>query len=269
MPELPEVETIRRGLAQELKKAVIERFEVRDPRLLKPATVTAWQRRMAGRHLTAFQRHGKYLEIVLDSKDRFFVHLRMTGQLLICTAANVPTLWRMRLQFIGGRSLYFVDQRRFGEVWLLGPQDPGPSRHPLGPDALDLSLLTFKTALKQKKSPIQAVLLDQGVLAGVGNIYAQEALFLSRIRPARKTDRLTMAEITALHDALQKTLHAAIAARGSSSRNYRDVHGQEGLAQMAHAVYRKTGRPCTRCKTLLRGARVGGRGTVYCPKCQS
>jgi len=113
------------------------------------------------------------------------------------------------------------------------------------------------------------VLLDQSVLAGVGNIYAQEALFSSGIRPSRRANTLTELETKKLHDALQATLHAAIQSRGSSSRNYRDVYGHEGAAQITHAVYRKIGKPCPRCLTPLRGKRIGGRGTVYCSSCQS
>jgi len=269
MPELPEVETIRRGLEKELKDAVIARFEVRDPRLLSSAIAKKWQRRLTGKTLKSFQRFGKYLEIVLSGGDRLIVHLRMTGQLLVQSTTKPPMVWRMRVQFTDHRTLFFVDQRRFGEIWLLGPKETGPAKQPLGPDALDVSLKIFQTQVRLKKGPIQAVLLDQSVLAGIGNIYAQEALFKAGIRPSRKIPRLTLQEITALHKALNVTLHAAIQARGSSSRNYRDIYGEEGSAQTAHAVYRKTGCPCTRCKTPLRGTRVGGRGTVYCPTCQS
>ena len=270
MPELPEVETIRRGLEKELMNAVISDFEVRDQRLLSPKRVKAWKPQLAGQSLKHFHRQGKYLELGLANGQRFFVHLRMTGQLLIHQPADAPpVLWRMKLTFSQGDALYFVDQRRFGEIWLLAPEDPGPSRQPLGPDALDLSLDTFKKQAASKKGPIQSVLLDQSVLAGVGNIYAQEALFSSGIRPSRRADRLTQAETQALHVALQATLHAAIHSRGSSSRNYRDVYGEQGSAQVAHAVYRKTGQPCPRCKKPLRALRVGGRGTVYCSACQS
>jgi len=269
MPELPEVETIRRGLAQELKGAVIARFEVQDARLLKPAAAKRMHERLAGRRLTDFQRLGKYLDLVLDSEDRFVVHLRMTGQLLVSRSLSfVAPASRFTLSFSDGRTLSFVDQRRFGEIWLLGPQDPWPSREPLGPDALEMTAAHFAQTLRRKKSPIQAALLDQTVIAGVGNIYAQEALFLSRIRPSRKAHRLSAAQAAALHEALLVTLKNAIAARGSTSRNYRDVYGEEGAAQLAHAVYQKTGEPCPRCRTLLRGIRIGGRGTVFCPGCQ-
>lgn len=271
MPELPEVETIRRGLAQELNGAVIARFEVQDTRLLKSAAAKRMHERLAGRRLTDFQRVGKYLALVLDSGDRFVVHLRMTGQLLVSRSLSFDDKkikTRFTLSFSDGRTLSFVDQRRFGEVWLLGPRDPWPSREPLGPDALEMTLAHFAQSLRQKKSPIQAALLDQTVIAGVGNIYAQEALFLSKIRPSRKAHRLSAAQAAALHDALLVILKNAITARGSTSRNYRDVYGEEGAAQLAHAVYQKTGEPCPRCRTLLRGIRIGGRGTVFCPGCQ-
>ena len=268
MPELPEVETIRRGLEKELKDAIITGFEVRDRRLLSRAHEKKWLPRLTGQSLRRFHRHGKYLEIGLENTDRFIVHLRMTGQLLISTSAEIAAKPRFILTFHDGRALTFVDQRRFGEVWLLKSGDAGPSRAPLGPDALDITLADFKTGLRAKTGPIQAVLLDQSVLAGIGNIYAQEALFLAKIRPTRKTQRLKAPDLDTLHTALAATLAAAIQARGSSSRNYRDVYGEEGAAQIAHAVYQKAGRPCIRCHTSLRGVRVGGRSSVYCPTCQ-
>jgi len=139
----------------------------------------------------------------------------------------------------------------------------------LGPDALnDLQEGDFVRLVKSRTTRIQPLLMDQRTLAGVGNIYAQEALFKAAIRPSRPGNRLTAAEAARLFGTLQETLKTAISHRGSSSRNYRDTKGEEGSAQTLHAVYRKGGKPCTRCGGILRATRVGGRGSVFCPRCQ-
>jgi formamidopyrimidine-DNA glycosylase len=268
MPELPEIETIRRGLERELKGQCISAITVQDRRLLSKAAEAQWQDRLPGRSLQSFRRKGKYLDILLSDGWRIAFHMRMTGQLIIHNQSEQHL--RLRITFHEGSQLDLVDQRRFAEVWLLSPTDPWPSRQPLGPDALEeATAAMFVAALRQKHSPVQSALLDQRLMAGVGNIYAQEALFQAGIRPTRKGYRISRQEAERLFAQVQKTLWRAIETGGSTSRNYRNAYGDSGSAQDWHAVYQKEGKPCQRCKGVLKAVRVGGRGTVYCPECQS
>src|SRR5262249_18631406 len=151
----------------------------------------------------------------------------------------------MLITFSDGKRLGLFDQRRFGEAWLLAPGEPWRSRSPLGPDALnEMDQTQFVRLVKSRTTRIQPLLMDQRLLSGVGNIYAQEALFKAMIRPTRPGNRVTEQEAVRLYGALKETLETAISFRGSSSRNYRDASGQEGAAQKLHAVYRKGGTPC-------------------------
>lgn len=175
----------------------------------------------------------------------------------------------MFMQFDHGIILAFYDQRRFGEIFLKGPRDRWPGKTALGPDPLNgLSKERFISMVKEKTARIKPLLMDQSFLSGVGNIYSQEALFKAGLRPARPSFRLTQVEAGRLYGALRETLNSAISHRGSSSRNYRDAYGRQGTAQDLHAVYRRGGKPCLRCHSLLKAIRMGGRGTVYCPQCQ-
>ena len=192
----------------------------------------------------------------------------MTGQLLV-DSAPVEKGPRLLITFASGKNLGFHDQRRFGEAWLLPPGKAYHSKYPLGPDALsELQRDDFVALVRKRTTRIHALLMDQKLLSGVGNIYAQEALFKAAIRPGRPGNRITKLEAARLYDVLQETLQTAIAYRGSSSRNYRDANGEEGSAQTLHAVYRKGGTPCPRCGIPLKASRVGGRGSVFCPQCQ-
>ncbi|HVO33715.1 MAG TPA: bifunctional DNA-formamidopyrimidine glycosylase/DNA-(apurinic or apyrimidinic site) lyase [Elusimicrobiota bacterium] len=268
MPELPEVETIRSDLDRHLRGKMIADFDVCDRRLLSIPQEARWKSIVPGRSIAGFRRRGKYLIADLSGGWRIIWHLRMTGQLVMGTPAP-EARYRLRIQFDDAPALCFYDQRRFGEVWLLAADQGWPSRAPLGPDAVDeLARDYFVRLVKQRTTRIQALLLDQRLIAGVGNIYAQEALFKASIRPNRPARRVTVQEANRLYDALSETLQTAIARRGSTSRNYRDAYGQAGMAQLIHQVYRKGGLPCPRCGTTLRQTRVGGRGTVFCPDCQ-
>jgi formamidopyrimidine-DNA glycosylase len=268
MPELPEVETIRRDLETSLLGHAIIKADLRDSRLFSSSAFTHFQAKVLDQRWKALHRKGKYLLAELDSGWRIVFHLRMTGQLVLGTLP-LPAKFRLSLEFNHGTSLSFYDQRRFGEVWLLSPGQAWHSDRIPGPDALsDLNLPMFLGILKGRSTSIHPLLLDQQRLAGVGNIYAQEALHKALIRPSRPAKRINEEEGTRLFHALQETLEAAIQHRGSTSRNYRDAFGQEGSAQTLHAVYRKGGRPCPRCAAPLKATRLGGRGAVYCSRCQ-
>jgi len=269
MPELPEVETIRRDLEKILRGDAVCALEVGDRRLLSETEEARWRRGVFGHAWTHFDRHGKYLSIALENGRRILFHLRMSGQLILNGAPPAPKA-RLRLNFVSGRTLAFCDQRRFGEVWLLEPGESWRSSKVLGPDALnELSREAFVKIVRARSARIQPILMDQRLMAGVGNIYAQEALFRARLRPSRPGRRVKIAEAERLYDALRQTLETAIERRGSTSRNYRDAYGQAGAAQSLHAVYRKGGKPCPRCAQALRAVRIGGRGSVYCPGCQT
>lgn len=268
MPELPEVETIRLDLEQALLNDRLISFEVRDRRLMSVDDEKRWRRWAIGQPMTAFERHGKYLSIRLENGARLMFHLRMTGQLLL-SDAPLTKHDRMALGFASGARLVFQDQRRFGEAKIFEPNAAWPLSGRLGPDALtEINQRDFVALLKKRTTRIQPLLMDQRLLAGVGNIYAQEALFRAMIRPSRPGNRIRTAEAEKLFAALQQILRDAIIHRGSTRRNYRDAHGQQGTAQTLHAVYQRGGKPCSRCGSALRASRVGGRGSVYCPQCQ-
>jgi formamidopyrimidine-DNA glycosylase len=247
--------------------------EVFDRRLMNAAEVNRWNTHLRDQTWDRFLRKGKYLWIELSNGWRAEFHLRMTGQLILSTAESRPAAPkahpRLRIRFASGRCLGFYDQRRFGQAWLLAPGEGSHSKSALGPDALtELQREQFVDLVKRRATRIQPLLMDQKCLAGVGNIYAQEALFKAAIRPSRPAWRLTKTEATTLYVVLRETLETAIVYRGSSSRNYRDGKGESGSAQTLHAVYRKGGKPCPRCRHILKSTRVGGRGTVFCPSCQ-
>ena len=278
MPELPEVETIRRDLRPHLVGHTVTRVEVNDRRLLTPAQANRLRRAVLGQVWKEIGRKGKYLTVTLANGWEMIFHLRMTGQLMLKTDQGMKEVgilgkasgnYRMLLEFDHGIGLAFYDQRRFGEVFLKGPQDKWPGKTESGPDPIDgLSQDDFVGRVRRKTTRIKPLLMDQSFLAGVGNIYAQEALFKAAIRPTRHANRISRDEAGSLFTALRDILLSAIEHRGSTRRDYRDAFGKSGSAQDLHTVYDRGGEPCFKCETALRESRVGGRGTVYCPKCQ-
>jgi formamidopyrimidine-DNA glycosylase len=279
MPELPEVETIRRDLIKVLPGHAVQKIDVRDRRLMSATQESHFREVVIGQRWQSIERKGKYLVARLVNSWEIIFHLRMTGQLVIKTKAGIQKTgildkpiqenYRMLLTFDHGIGLAFFDQRRFGEVWLKGPADPWPGKTTLGPDPLDeLDTESFVTMVRKHTTRIKPLLMDQRFLAGVGNIYAQEALFKAAIRPTRPANRISRQEAGSLYKALRETLLSAIDHRGSTARNYRDAFGQSGSAQSLHTVYDRGGEPCLNCRRPLRASRVGGRGTVYCSTCQ-
>jgi len=280
MPELPEVETVARDLRPQLSGRRIESVQLtRDPairgRLVRYPNPTRFVRRLRGRTIRSVERRGKYLVMPLDDDgERLVVHLGMTGHLRLWEpeeAAVKHTHFRALLD--SGLELRYDDPRQFGRL-LLGTQDElvagraFPAR--LGPEPIhgDLTEAEFDKIVKSRRRPIKSALLDQTFLAGVGNIYADEACFRAGIRPSRWTHRLTARERRALYSAIQEVLENSIAARGSSIINYVDAFGVRGTNQERLLVYGRSGEPCLKCGTPLQGTRLAGRGTVYCRKCQ-
>ena len=280
MPELPEVETIARDLRPQLAGRRIESVQLtRDPairkRLVRYPNPTTFVRRLRGRTIRSVERRGKYLVMPLDNDgQRLVVHLGMTGHLRVWEPEEAPVKHtHLRALLDSGLELRYDDPRQFGRL-LLGTQDElvvaraFPAR--LGPEPIhgDLTEAEFERIVKSRRRPIKSALLDQSFLAGVGNIYADEACFRAGIRPSRWTHRLTARERRALYSAIQEVLENSIAARGSSIINYVDAFGVRGGNQEKLLVYGRSGEPCVTCGTPLQGTRIAGRGTVYCRKCQ-
>jgi formamidopyrimidine-DNA glycosylase len=275
VPELPEVETIRRQLAPPLEGLLLERLDVLDPRWCEPAPPEALTDATAGRRLERLTRRGKYLTASLEEEVHVVMHLRMTGNLLLVDEADDgddrPHL-RARFTFERGRRLLFVDVRRFGTgVVLLGDDaldEYFSSR--LGVEPLDPSFTAdaLRAAAKGRRAPVKAFLLNQERIAGVGNIYADEALWRARIHPLRPVGTLRRPQIAALRDAVVASLEAGIDAKGASIDDFRHVDGAEGSFQDRFLVHLREGEPCLRCGTTIVKLRAAGRGTYICPRCQ-
>jgi formamidopyrimidine-DNA glycosylase len=282
MPELPEVETIARGVNDRLRGDRI--IEVwlgghREPFKTPPARQA---KGLEGRAILAVHRTGKHIVCELGAARnrssiatastplaQWIVHLGMTGRLLVTTPdAPVAAHTHARLSLASGRELRFIDPRRFGRLEFLDlSRDSGFSAP--GADPLDVTAEAFARLFRPRRLAIKAALLNQELLSGVGNIYADESLFRAGIRPRRACTRLTRIELERLRLALREVLTDAIRLGGSSVSDYVDADGVRGFFQLEHCVYQRTGQVCVRCKTPIRRILLAGRGTHYCPRCQS
>jgi formamidopyrimidine-DNA glycosylase len=271
VPELPEVETIARGLARRVKGDVIESIWLGEkPEPLKsPAPEIA--RTVERTRISDVRRVGKHIVIDLapvkagrPETRQWIVHLGMTGRMLVAEPEHeVEKHTHAIAKLQSGRELRFVDPRRFGRLSVVREEFSGPGAEPL-----KISEEEFIRLFHRRKTPIKAALLNQKLLHGVGNIYADESLFRAGIRPKRQAGRLTHSELKRLRSALQEVLREAIRAGGSSVSDYVDAEGEPGFFQLQHRVYMRTGKPCLACKTPIKRIELAGRGTHYCPKCQ-
>lgn len=271
MPELPEVETVVRGLRSPLIGRTALDMICTQPSVIRPADPAAFRARLAGQRFTAIERRAKYIVCRLSGGDVLVVHLKMTGRLYVTEDAAVHDSDRwahLVIQLDGGWQLRFSDMRRFGFAALAA--DLAEVTPSLGPEPLsdDFTLAGFRAALKGRHRAIKALLLDQAFLAGVGNIYADEALFRAQIHPLRPADRLTRASAERLYAAIREVLQAGIEREGASVNWYRKPDGTQGSAQMYFDAYDRAGQPCTRCGAPIVKIRVAQRGTHYCPHCQ-
>lgn len=269
MPELPEVETTLRAVRPVLLGRMIERTEVLRPNMTNHDA--SFAERMTKRKVQDAKRHGKYLLIELDQDATLVVHLKMSGRLGLRKKSGAPlTYERIRLHIGNDEILVFNDPRTLGRMWLLDSKKAyeHPSLKLLGPDALTVSEEEFLVRLKKKKGVVKAVLLDQSFIAGVGNIYADEACFLAKIRPTRKTATLTEKERKTLYEGVIKTLEKGVANMGTSFSDFADLFGKPGQNQKTLMVYGRRGEPCRVCKTKLESTKIGQRMTVWCPHCQ-
>jgi len=275
MPELPEVETIRRQLAPRVEGRVLERLEVLDPRWCEPAPPEALADAVRGRRVERLGRRGKYLIVSLEEEVHLVMHLRMTGNLFVVSEdddlPDRPHL-RARLVLDSGDRVLFVDVRRFGTgIVLLGDdalEDYFSARLGVEPLGDDFTPDALRAQAKGRKAPVKAFLLSQERVAGVGNIYADEALWLAKIHPLRPVGTLTRAQIEALRDAVVASLEAGIEAKGASFDDFRHVDGAYGSFQDRFLVHQREGEPCPRCGSTIKKMRAAGRGTYVCETCQ-
>jgi formamidopyrimidine-DNA glycosylase len=291
VPELPEVETVRIGLNGTTRDRPIQKVEVLLDRMIAyPTTTGAFQQGLQGASIAEWSRRGKYLlatlvrhpsapEIASAPEPQLAgwlgVHLRMSGQLLWVDAAEpIHKHTRVRLHFQGHQELRFIDQRTFGQMWWI-PSDREPSKLMsgmglLGPEPLSLGFSeAYLTQIcKGRDRPIKNALLDQSLIAGLGNIYVDESLFLGGLHPTRPCRSLKPAQIQRLHQAIETVIRNALNQGGTTFSDFRQVSGVNGNYGLVAWVYRRTGEPCRHCQTPLEKIRLAGRSCHFCPQCQ-
>jgi formamidopyrimidine-DNA glycosylase len=272
VPELPEVETIRRQLAPALQGRRIEAVEVRDPRWCEPAPPEAIEDALRGRRIERVGRRGKYLTVSTEDDVHLVMHLRMTGNLLLDRDGDDPAHLRVAIALDSGERLLFVDVRRFGTGDVLLGSDAlaefFASRLGVEPLSTDFTADALRALARGRKQPVKAFLLNQERVAGVGNIYADEALYRARIHPLRSVGSLKRPQIEALRAGVVESLRQGIDAKGASIDDYRHVDGARGTFQDRFLVHTRAGEPCPRCGTPIEKLRAAGRGTYVCPVCQ-
>ena len=281
MPELPEVETVRRGLERQTIGFQIARVHVRRPRAIAaPPLPELFCAALEGCQVVGWQRRGKYLigQLQRDGGNggHWGVHLRMTGQFLWMSTPQDPCVHtRVQIWNQAGEELRFVDLRSFGEMWWVPPGEPlesvitGLKR--LGPEPFSEAFnpAYLGSRLERSSRPIKTALLDQALVAGVGNIYADESLFISGIAPQTPSDQLTPPQRERLHAALVEVLRTSIGAGGTTFSDFRDLSGTNGNYGHAAWVYRRSGQPCRVCGTPIRRDKLAGRSSHWCPSCQA
>ena len=272
MPELPEVETVARTLSPLICGRCIDACHILNPATLEgPDSLSA----LYGRKITSVGRRGKlllvYVEPASSEVSGFAVHLRMTGRLFVYPAGSVvQPHTRAVFDLSDGSRMFFDDARKFGRLRVLSPASLAswPFWLKLGPEPLEIPLADFISRIRGTRRTIKTVLLDQTVIAGIGNIYADESLFRAGIHPASSAERLSSEQLSRLHKAVQQILLEAVEACGSSIRDYRTARGDVGSFQNAFKVYGRGGKKCMQCGMTLERGHVGGRGTTWCPHCQ-
>lgn len=274
MPELPEVETIRIGLERQLTGETITSAELFDfPGVIEPLTLAQFESAVAGQRFGGFRRRGKYLLLDLSNDLSIVVHLRMTGSLQVADPSLPPLRFEhLRLHFLSGHQLRFADQRKFGRVQVASPDDLANLDRKLGieplSDAFTAAWLT--DALSRTARPIKSALLDQTLIAGIGNIYADEALYRSRIHPMTPSNALTPSQVVSLHRSLRFVLRGSIDRGGTTFSSYRNSSGEPGSNQYALQIYGlgRSNSPCPRCGGRLSCIQVAGRSSHICEQCQ-
>jgi len=280
MPELPEVEVIRRDLEKEVVGRKIRKAEVRSTKnamriIRRHKNRKDFESALVGAKISSIDRLGKYILLHLDNQMALVIHLGMSGQLLQCKAsAAVENHTHVVLDFTVGGQLRYIDPRTFGEMFVSPKGDLGEVKElqKLGIDPLEqpLTWQYFSETLANKKTKMKGLLMDQKFICGIGNIYSDEILFLAGIRHDRESDSLSSSDVRRLYRAIHEILQDAIKYRGTSAddEQYRDLYGAVGEYSQFLKVYQREGQPCRRCRTPVERSRWSNRSTFYCPQCQ-
>jgi formamidopyrimidine-DNA glycosylase len=277
MPELPEVETIARGLEQALKGDTIDSCLVLRPESIAVPSARLFPKKVTRQTFKSFRRRGKYLLVDFQDGSGMVCHLRMSGRLIVVEQPEtrcVSRFLRTNFKLVSGRELHFEDMRVFGRLWFKSEEESFeevvPGLASLGPEPWDVVACAqeLKRLVERRSQAIKLVLLDQTVIAGIGNIYADEALFAARINPLLGACELTLRQWEHLLSAVRLVLERAIAAGGTTLRDYTNSQGVNGNYQNEAAVYGRTGETCRNCYSVILRVRLGGRSCHYCPTCQ-
>jgi len=274
MPELPEVETIRLALEPHVVGRTFKHVEILDPRLVRPFEPLVVAAELDGERVAALERRGKYLIVRFESGRVLLIHLRMTGSLRHAAGGKLgeDPYRRAVVRLDDGSDVAYRDVRRFGTWHLLEPDEIDDYlAQRLGREPLERTFTAKRLGerLANRRAPLKAALLDQRTVAGLGNIYVDEALWRARLHPLREAGMLDDEELQRLTTAIRQSLRAGLARQGASLRDYSTPDGSRGRAQDEFRVYGRGGEPCAHCGTPIDKIRVGGRGTWYCPQCQT
>jgi formamidopyrimidine-DNA glycosylase len=270
MPELPEVETIRQGLSQLIIGKKILKVSTDSPKQVQPSLARV-KKAIVGATIRKVERRAKLLLIFLSNKKILAIHLKLTGRLLVRKKGAKEDSWQHVIIFLSdNKELRLADLRKFGWIRVIkNKKELKKLLSEFGPEPLDdLDLETFKKILNSTKRAVKIVLMDQKKIAGVGNIYANDALFLAKIDPRRPANEITNQEAKKLLRAVEKVLRAGIKHRGASDQHYLDALGRKGSYQEHFLTYNRKGKKCLDCSNKIKKIKLGGRGTFYCPNCQ-
>jgi formamidopyrimidine-DNA glycosylase len=266
MPELPEVETIKRDLEKVVVGKKITEVCVYNPKVIREPSLSKFKQGLAGVRVNRVLRRAKVLIMELSNAKSLVIHLKMTGQLIYPGLKGNGV--RVTFRLSNGESLDFNDQRNFAELRLLDDWRKLKFIQGLGPEPKDLTLEKFQDMLSNKKTKIKPLLMDQKFISGIGNLYAAEILFCAKVNPFRKACELSNKEKRVLFYSMQDILTEAIRYKGSSVDDYVRLSGEKGEYKKHHKVYARENKPCFICKALIKRIALGGRGTYFCPKCQ-
>jgi len=266
-------ETIKQDMIKKIKGKSIKKVEIKNEKNIRIVSPLEFKKKLEGKTIKDIQRRGKFLMLYLDSSDVLLFHLKLTGRLIFSSSRDVePEYSRIAFIFEDGSTLFFADIRGFADIYLVSQDEINqiPAIKNMGPEPLspEFTVEKFKDILKRKRGKIKPLLMDQNVIAGVGNIYSQEALYRAKIHPEREVSRLNDEELESVYRELLKLLEEAIRYRGSSVDAYVDLNGKEGNFVPHLQVYGREGQTCPRCGSIIRKKKIGGRGTYFCENCQ-
>jgi len=269
MPELPEVETIKNALIPRVSGVTIKSADVLWAKAVRAMPAAMFMQRVSGETVQAIRRRGKYLLFDLVSGKILGIHLKMTGVLLLNSASEIENKYTTAVFYLGNEmTLHFIDQRKFGSLWLA--ESEGDIVGKLGPEPLEgmFGSTILKEILSRHQIPIKAAICDQHFIAGLGNMYSDEALFAAGIHPLRRSNALADIEVNRLHDGIIEVLQRGIRHNGASINTYCLPDGTRGMAQTQFKVAHRIGEPCPVCGSAINRIKIRGRGSYFCPYCQ-